>query len=72
VALFRRSDLERAGAHDEGDIARAVYDGITVALVQFDAGKAKPLRIIHQTPRRDDEPCTNNDPMKGMDDVDHA
>lgn len=72
VALFRRSDLERAGAHDEGDIARAVYDGITVALVQFEAGKAKPLRIIHQTPRRDDEPCTNNDPMKGMDDVDHA
>ncbi len=72
VALFRRSDLERAGAHDDGDIARATWEGETVALVQFDAGRAKPLRIIHHTPRRDDRSRSSNDPLKGMDDVDHA
>jgi hypothetical protein len=43
-----------------------------VALVQFEAGKAKPLRIIHQKPGRDDGSRNNNDSMKGMDDVDHA
>lgn len=72
VALFRRTDLERAGEFDDGDIARATCDGKTVALVQFDAGKAKPLRIIHQKPPRDDRPRNNDGPMKGMDDVDHA
>jgi tRNA pseudouridine55 synthase len=54
VALFRRSDLTRADAFDDGDIARAVCEGVTVALVRFDAGQAKPLRIIHQpAPRRE-------------------
>lgn len=72
VALFRRTDLERAGDFDDGDIARATCEGKTVALVQFDAGKAKPLRIIHQKPPREDQSRTNSDPMKGMDDVDHA
>ncbi len=52
VAMFRRSDLERVGAHEDGDIARATCDGKTVALVRFDAGMAKPLRIIHQAPNR--------------------
>jgi tRNA pseudouridine55 synthase len=72
VALFRRTDLERAGDYDDGDIARATCDGKVVALVQFEAGKAKPLRIIHQKPGRDDGSRNNNDSMKGMDDVDHA
>ena len=72
VALFRRTDLERAGAFDDGDIARATCEGKTVALVQFDAGKAKPLRIIHQEPLRVGETRINHDSMKGMDDVDHA
>lgn len=72
VALFRRTDLERVGDYDDGDIARAICDGKTVALVQFEAGKAKPLRIIHQKPARDERPRTHHDPMEGKDDVDHA
>ncbi|MGY9054684.1 MAG: tRNA pseudouridine(55) synthase TruB [Alphaproteobacteria bacterium] len=72
VALFRRGDLDRVGAHEEGDIARATCDGLTVALIQFEAGQAKPLRIIHQTPRREEAPEENPPSMKGIDDVDHA
>jgi tRNA pseudouridine55 synthase len=51
VALFRRSDLDRAAAHADGDIARATFEGQTVALVRLEAGRAKPMRIIHQSQR---------------------
>jgi tRNA pseudouridine55 synthase len=72
VALFRRSDLERVGAHDDGAIARATCDGRTVALVRLEAGKAHPLRIIHARPHPDEALRPHDDPMEGLDDVDHA
>jgi tRNA pseudouridine55 synthase len=69
VALFRRSDLERVDAHEDGDVLRATCDGVTVALVRLEEGQAKPLRIIHRPPRQDS--ATADFTMEGKDDVDH-
>ena len=69
VALFRRSDLDRAADIEDGDILRAVCDGITVALVRLEEGQAKPMRVIHRSHR----PAMTADlSMEGPDDVDHA
>ena len=69
VALFRRSDLDRVSAFEDGDILRATCDGVTIALVRLEEGQAKPMRIIHQ-PR---QIAVAADPlMEGPDDVDHA
>ncbi len=72
VSLFRRNDLDRVQAFDDGDIVRATCDGLTVGLVQLDAGQAKPLRIIHQPPAQSSPPTANHHPEKGLEDVDHS
>ncbi|MCA8930263.1 MAG: tRNA pseudouridine(55) synthase TruB [Alphaproteobacteria bacterium] len=69
VALFRRSDLDRVADFEDGDILRAVCDGVTVALVRLEEGQAQPMRIIHQPRRKDIAAGTT---MEGQDDVDHA
>jgi len=69
VALFRRSDLDRLVDLEDGDILRAVCDGITVALVRLQEGQAQPMRVIHQ-PRR--KAAAAHSSMEGPDDVDHA
>ncbi len=69
VALFRRSDLDRVSAFEDGDVLRATCDGVTIALVRLEEGQAKPMRIIHQ-PRH--IPVAVDPLMEGPDDVDHA
>ena len=72
VALFRRSDLDRVSGFEDGDVLRAACDGITVALVRFEEGQAKPMRVIHRPKRLADAQAEAIPPLEGTDDVDHA
>jgi tRNA pseudouridine55 synthase len=70
VALFRRSDTDRVDAFEDGDVLRAICEGVTVALVRLEEGQAKPLRIIHRPPREEIAAASPN--TEGANDVDHA
>ncbi|MBI1774692.1 MAG: tRNA pseudouridine(55) synthase TruB [Proteobacteria bacterium] len=47
VALFRKSDLDRLGDLQDGDLLCATAAGRPVALARFDAGRICPVRVLN-------------------------
>ena len=73
VALLHRSDIDQLEAHEDGSVLRATWEGKAVALVQLDAGQAKPLRIIQRPARAEPAIFAALDPSdEGTPDVYYA